>query len=66
MSVYGGTKIFRFESIITKFKSTIGERKDIENALAEAEDNKAFKDYIAVCDHPELLDDEPVEEVQNE
>lgn len=58
--------MFRFRSIITKFRSTIAERKDMENALAEAEDNKAFRDYIAVCDHPELLEDEPTEEVQDE
>lgn len=48
------------KSIITKFKSTIAERKDIENALAESDNVKAFMDYIAVCDHPELLEDEPM------
>lgn len=32
-------------SIITKFKSTIAERKDIENAIAEAEQMKAIYDY---------------------
>lgn len=33
------------KSIITKFKSTIAERKDIENAIAEAEQMKAVFDY---------------------
>ena len=32
-------------SIITKFKSSIAERKDIENAIAEAEQMKAVFDY---------------------
>ena len=33
------------KSIITKFKSSIAERKDIENAIAEAEQMKAVFDY---------------------
>ena len=42
----------------------IGEAKDMENANAMAEDFKAFMDYIAVCDHPEILPD--VDEVFTE
>ena len=51
--------------IIKKSKMDIGQEKDIENANAMAEDYKAFMDYIAVCDHPELLPDEEesIEEV---
>lgn len=49
------------KSIIKRFKTDIGEKKDIENAIAEAENVKAFIDYIAVCDHPELLEEEEVE-----
>lgn len=33
------------KSIITTFRSTPAERKDIENALAEAQDMKAMADY---------------------
>lgn len=33
------------ESIITRYKETIAERKDIENAIAEAEDMRATADY---------------------
>ena len=43
---------------IKKSKMDIGEAKDIENANAMAEDWKAFMDYIAICDHPEILEDE--------
>lgn len=51
--------------VIKKSKMDIGEQKDIENALAEADANKAFQDYIIACDHPELLPDEEesIEEV---
>lgn len=45
-------------SIITKKKMSLGESKDIENALAMEEKYKAFMDYIAVCDHPEILEEE--------
>ena len=48
--------------LIRKRKIDIGLEKDIENAIAEADNVKAFIDYIAVCDHPELLEEEPVEE----
>ena len=33
------------KSIITKFKTSIAERKDIENAIAEAEQMRAVFDY---------------------
>lgn len=43
---------------ITKRKMDIGEQKDVENALAMKETFEAFMEYIAVCDHPEILEDE--------
>ena len=43
---------------IEKKKMTLGEAKDIENALAMKEKYEAFMEYIAICDHPEILDDE--------
>ena len=53
------------ESIkIKKSKMDIGEAKDVENATAMAENFKAFMDYIAICDHPEILPDEVAEEVE--
>lgn len=45
-------------SIIRKLKMSIGEAKDIENALAMKEKYEAFMDYIAACDHPEILEEE--------
>lgn len=51
-------------SIITKFKSTPAERKDTENAIAMTEKHNAVIEYIAICDHPEILEDE--QEVTNE
>jgi hypothetical protein len=46
------------ESVITKYKTTIGERKDIENFLAVDEKRDAILEYIVACDHPEVLDGE--------
>lgn len=46
------------QSIITKKKIDIGEAKDMENALANAEKYNSFMEYIAICDHPEILEDE--------
>lgn len=46
------------ESIITKFKSSIGERKDIENVLAIDEKRDAILEYIVACDHPEVYEGE--------
>lgn len=43
---------------IEKKKMNIGEAKDIENAIAMKEKYEAFMEYIAICDHPEILDDE--------
>lgn len=51
-------------SIITKYKTTISERKDIENALAGDERQNAILEYIAACDHPEVFEGE--EAVENE
>lgn len=45
---------------IIKKKLSIGEEKDMQNSLALSEDYKAFMDYIAVCDHPEILADEEI------
>jgi hypothetical protein len=50
--------------LIKKNKMDIGQEKDMENANAMAGDYKAFMDYIAVCDHPELLPPEVAEEVE--
>ena len=46
------------EVIIKKRKMDIGEEKDVENSVAKADKYEAFMEYIAVCDHPEILDDE--------
>lgn len=51
-------KDMRMESIITKFKSSIGERKDIENVLAIDEKRDAILEYIVACDHPEVYEGE--------
>lgn len=51
-------------SIIKKFKTDIGERKDIENALAENDKLVATVEYIAACDHPEVFEEE--EGLENE
>ena len=44
--------------LIKKRKMSIGEAKDIENAIAKAEKYDAFMEYIAICDHPEILEEE--------
>ena len=49
---------------IIKQKMDIGEKKDVENSIAKAEKYDAFMEYIAICDHPEILEDE--EEMINE
>lgn len=43
---------------IIKYKSTIAERKDIENAIASGEKQQAILDYICICDHPEIFGEE--------
>lgn len=48
----------KLKSIIKKTKMDIGEAKDIENALAQKAKYEAFMEYIAICDHPEILEDE--------
>ena len=48
---------------IKKSKMDIGEAKDIENALALKEKYEAFMEYIAICDHPEIMEGD-VEEVE--
>ena len=52
-------------SIITRHAVDIGERKDIENALAEQDKRDAILDYIAACDHPEIFEEDE-EEMTNE
>lgn len=47
---------------IIKNKMDIGQAKDIENAVANVEKYQAFMDYIAVCDHPEILEESEVSE----
>jgi hypothetical protein len=44
-------------TIITKYKTSISERKDIENALAENDKRNAILDYIVACDYPEVFED---------
>ena len=42
---YGRVKEMKKKSIITRHRADIGERKDIENAIAEAEEMKAIYEY---------------------
>lgn len=49
------------KSIIIKTKMELGEAKDIENALALKAKYEAFMEYIAVCDHPEILEEDEME-----
>lgn len=46
------------DSIIEKLGMEVGRAKDVENAVANTDKYQAFMDYIAICDHPEILDDE--------
>lgn len=46
---------------ITKSKMDIGQKKDIENALAQKDKFESFMEYIAICDHPEIFDEEAEE-----
>ena len=54
------------EVVIKKSKMDIGEAKDIENSIANAEKFQAFMDYIAACDHPEIFEDVEMEGFENE
>ena len=49
--------------LIKKYKTTIAERKDIENALAVDEERDALLEYIVACDHPEVYEFNENEEV---
>lgn len=49
---------------IEKKRMTLPEAKDIENALAAKEKYEAFMEYVAICDHPEILEGEEVMEVE--
>lgn len=55
----------KLNSIITKYKTGIGERKDIENTLNEDARRNAILDYIAACDYPEVFEDDE-EGIENE
>lgn len=52
------------KSIIKKRKLEIGEAKDIENSLISQAKQEAIIEYIAICDHPEILEDEEEMEVE--
>lgn len=52
--------------IIKKSKMDIGEAKDVENSIANAERFQAFMDYIAACDHPEIFENVEEEDFENE
>ena len=54
------------EVVIKKSKMDIGEAKDVENSIANAEKFQAFMDYIAACDHPEIFEDVEMEGFENE
>lgn len=46
---------------IKRNKMGIKETKQLENLIANADKIQAFMDYIAVCDHPEILEESEVE-----
>ena len=46
------------QTLITKYKTSIGERKDIENALVTNDKRDAIIDYIVACDYPEVFETE--------
>ena len=50
--------------LIKRRKTDIGEAKDIENAVADQARTNSILEYIAICDHPELLDEETDEEAE--
>ena len=52
-------------SLITRYKTTVAERKDIENVLIEDAKKSAILEYIAACDHPEVFEEEE-EGLENE
>ena len=43
---------------IEKLRLPIGQAKDVENAVANADKFQAFMDYVAACDYPEIIEDE--------
>ena len=52
-------------SIVERINMSPAEAKDLENAVANIEKYQAFMDYIAICDHPEMFEDES-EVIDNE
>lgn len=51
--------------IITKLKQSLGAAKDNENARAELAHQKSLIEYIALCDYPEIFEEDE-EEIENE
>ena len=51
--------------LITKLKQSIGAAKDNENARADLARQGALIEYIALCDYPEIFDEEE-EEAEDE
>ena len=49
-------------NIIRKLGVNVGLARDIKNAIASIDKIKAFLDYIAIIDYPEMLEDELEEE----
>ncbi|MBR0091713.1 MAG: hypothetical protein IJP92_08440 [Lachnospiraceae bacterium] len=45
------------KSIVTRHRADIGERKDIENAIAADAKRTAILEYIAACDYPEVFEE---------
>ena len=50
---------------IEKSKMSIGEAKDVENALGNADKFQAFMDYVAACDYPEIFDIDDATQIDN-
>ena len=50
-------------SIIKHRKLDIGEAKDIENSLINQAKQDAILEYIAVCNYPEILENEQEETI---
>lgn len=50
-------------SIIKHRKLDIGEAKDIENSLINQVKQDAILEYIAVCNYPEILENEQEETI---
>ena len=49
------------DNIIKRIGTSVGLAKDIKNVIASIEKIKAFMDYIAVVDYPEMLEEDEEE-----